>query len=860
MGFKDCLLSAVEQGAITREEAQALGDRFEADFAQKRLSLPESAAAKAARDELAKALRAEAIEKRRIVLLADAARGRLKTYLQGYRSLSGTVDVFDAVLNKLEHFGLGGTSSVAGKTKAIIALAHGELTEVMKTFRRAGLSGRRLNAPQAQDLAAAMLGKASDNEAVNVMAKSVADVFETLRQRFNAAGGQIGKLENYLPQTHDATALLRAGRDNWKASIKPLLDVSRMRDPLTGAGLSDGRLDQALDRVWATVATDGVSNRAPSGIRAGAGPISGQRAEERFLIFKDADAWMTYAKDFGEADPIRAIFSHINGMASDIAAMEELGPNPGATIEWLKQVVQREAAEAVAGNASLFDAKSRQLQTVADAIPYVAWRIDAVYQGLRGRAVVGRKVALGISSLRNVLTSAQLGAASLGAAVGDPFFDAMARKLTGLPINGAFGAITKTFSTATREQATRAGIIMDDFLNILADEGRFVGMIGGSEWSKWLADRTMTLSALSPMTQARKHVFALEFMGALADVADRRFDAIDPVLRRWMVGYGIDATDWEVIRSTPIARPDPSTGGLIQPSDIAKLADGPALPGIQKLLGLNEADAATAAAMTRAGVTRIAEKVIEMIQGQTERAVPSGTIRARSFVTGAAQRGTLAGEMLESFLQYKSFGLSLTTLQLQAIGAELAVSRARGAAYAGALVTTATLGGAMALQLAAISQGKDPRPTNDPRFWVNAMAKGGGFGIVGDFLFADVSRFGHTLAETLAGPVVGFANDLGAATLGNAQKAIFGKETTLTRDAIGLASRYTPVASSLFYARAAYKRVFLDQLDYLTDPAAHRRFREQERRSLRDNGQGFWWPPGEPMPKRLPDVSSAWRD
>ena len=42
MPFQDCLISAVEQGALSREEAQALNDDFDARFAEARMSLGES--------------------------------------------------------------------------------------------------------------------------------------------------------------------------------------------------------------------------------------------------------------------------------------------------------------------------------------------------------------------------------------------------------------------------------------------------------------------------------------------------------------------------------------------------------------------------------------------------------------------------------------------------------------------------------------------------------------------------------------------------------------------------------------------------------------------------------------------------
>ena len=40
---------------------------------------------------------------------------------------------------------------------------------------------------------------------------------------------------------------------------------------------------------------------------------------------------------------------HVNGMSKDIAAMELLGPNPAAMVEWMKQVVGQDVGRMEAG-------------------------------------------------------------------------------------------------------------------------------------------------------------------------------------------------------------------------------------------------------------------------------------------------------------------------------------------------------------------------------------------------------------------------------------------------------------------------------------------------------------------------------
>lgn len=841
MSFNDCMRSAVEQGVIDREQAAEITRIYREKFEQARQSMPEGEAARFAKEGLEAEQRATAAEARRRVLLQDSARERLAEYLQDFRDGSGNADIFEAVLAKFEHYGTGGTTSVSGRAKAIISLAHGELADVMRTFRRSRLTGGRFARPEAEAMVRELFGQGTGDASAKALAGPVREVFEKLRQRFNAAGGAIGKLDNYgLPQAHDATAMLRAAkkapeaRQKWVDFIRPLLDVDRMRDPLTGESLSAARLDEVLHQIWGNIATDGINRIKPSTQRHGAGALASQRADHRFLHFKDADSWLAYAREFGEPDPVRAIFNHINGMARDIAAMEELGPNPSAMVEWMKQVAQREASQALEGKPSLYKAGSKSLEKVRDNLNYIPWRIDAVWNGTRGAGSVSRRWAAGVSNLRNVLTSAQLGAASLLAAPTDPVFDMAARYLSGLPITKAMAGILKTFSAGTRDKAARAGLMVDDFVHTMQDGARWAGFLGGSEWSKWLVDRTMNWSMLEPMTQARRHVFGLDYMAAMADEADKPFAAVNPTMKRWMEGYGLTSADWDIIRATPQHGRTRGVAGMIRPSDVAQMEGG------------GEA----------------AERMLMMILGQTERAVPSGTIRASSFVTGAAQRGTFGGELLDSFLQYKSFGLSLTTLQLQAIGMELGMSRARGIGYGVTLAVLGTLAGSMAVQLRHMSQGRDPQPMDDANFWLAAGAAGGGFGIFGDFLFADTSRFDHSMTETLAGPTVGFLTDTFKLATGSLQQAARGDEEardkalvragTSTANYIG---RYTPVASSLWYERLAFRRLFVDQLHYLADPAAHRKFRNQEKKLEREMRQGFWWRPGQTGPDRMPEMS-----
>ena len=63
------------------------------------------------------------------------------------------------------------------------------------------------------------------NRAAQAGAQAWLDVIEKMRQRFNAAGGAIGKLGyGYLAQAHDAARVAKAGAEGWAREVLPLLD------------------------------------------------------------------------------------------------------------------------------------------------------------------------------------------------------------------------------------------------------------------------------------------------------------------------------------------------------------------------------------------------------------------------------------------------------------------------------------------------------------------------------------------------------------------------------------------------------------------------------------------------------------
>jgi len=77
----------------------------------------------------------------------------------------------------------------------------------------------------------------------------------------------------------------------------------------------------------------------------------------------------------------------------------------------------------------------------------------------------------------------------------------------------------------------------------------------------------------------------------------------------------------------------------------------------------------------------------------------------------------------------------------------------------------------------------------------------------------------------------------------------------LGRDSVNFLKRYTP-GGSLWYMSLGFNRLIADQLQKGVDPKARRAFRAKERKLKRDQGQQYWWRPGQVAPQRLPDLTN----
>lgn len=827
MSFADCLRTAVEGGELGAEDAKRLErdfKRFRDRFANNSEAMADAEAKKA----LAELLKAESAHQKRKAKLSLQSIKRISAELSSYRNPKGEADIAAAAVDMLEHFGTAPFASVEGRRKAIVGMAHARMEDALYHFRRSAIAGdlARHNKADLDNVLREAFGEATGDASARHFAKVWERTHEWLRQRFNAAGGAIGKLERWgLPQHHDARALRKAGMQTWKDSIRPLLDVNKMKHPLTGRAVDPGELDDILGEIWTNVATEGWAKKQPARQAFGRGSLANQRADHRFLIFRDADSWIAYQRDFGGGGDIFAsMMGHINAMAKDIAAMEVLGPNPSGTIEWMKQAVKKQAMEKAAGRKSLLAGNPEKANDLANSAER---KLDSLWGSIRGtlETPVNSTWASGFAAARSLITASVLGSAALSS-LSDIGTTMVARSFSGIGAKGAFADIVKAMGSMTRREAVSAGLILDNAMHVFHAQARYVGTLDGPGWSSFIADRVLTLSGLTPWTQSARHAFGLAFMRTAAENVDKPLEQLPEAFRSTFARYGIRAGDWDRMRRMQLH--DMGSGvKILRAQEIAERIDD-----------------------------RLAERFLEMIQSETEYAIPNGSNRSKIMLVDQNRPGTFMGEVVRSFAQFKSFGAVFLILHGRRIhGLLQGNDPLKGAAYAGSLLISTTLFGALSLQLKGLAQGRDPQEMN-ATFGAAAILQGGGLGIYGDFLFSNINRQGGGFATTFGGPVVQRANDLWNLTAGNVVQLASGEKTHFGRELVKFMKGNTP-GGTIWYTRLAWERILMDQLQFLVDPEADKAFKTRQRFFAKEYGQGFWWEPGRLTPQRAPNIDAA---
>ena len=658
-----------------------------------------------------------------------------------------------------------------------------------------------------------------DGHTGNTLAKAGAQawlkVIETMRTRFNDAGGDVGKLDyGYIPQPHNAIKIKAAGAEPWAAKVLDLLDRNRYRD-VDGRRLNDAEVLDMLRAAHETLASDGMNKQTPGQFK-GPGAKANAGSDSRVLHFKDGDAYLAYNAEFGKGSMYEAMIGHVSALSKSIAMVEDMGPNPNQQFRLQLDLAKQDDPVANKLGAELGD------RAIG---PEPMWAL------LNGGSGPMANLGLVGSTLRNINVFGKLAGALISSItdVGTVFLSTGYNKIPYWQVLEQVG--TSRSKEALDFMATH-GLIADSLISGLKffhDENIAQG------WSSRLANSTMKLSLMNAWTNAWRGGFAMAMMRKMGELSRKQWGDLTEFDRYHMGKRGITEEDWAVVNA-------------------AQLTD-------YKGHGMLTSEAIEAAGSPEAA--QAAKRIQAFITDESEYAVINPDLTTRAIQTwGGHQAGTGMGELSRTMMQFKSFPIAMITRHWaralegrKTAGMEGAPLIAKPGAYSVALVVSSAALGAIVVQAKQMLQGKDPIDTTRGKFWAQAFGQGGGMGYATNVLFNDTTQDRSPLesfSKLIVGPSFGTAADLYELTKGNIDETMAGKDSHFGAEAIQLIKGHTPYVN-LWYGKSAFEHLLLHNAQEAVSPGYLERVQNKARK---DWGQEYYWAPGDAMPERAPDLSA----
>lgn len=844
-GFIDCLTTATVRGLLDEgkaNEARQMFDELVRELREQGMS-EQNANIKAAQ-QATERVGYQVERRKKLLVLGNTVRNRVLADMRAYKTPDGKESYADAAIAMIERDEYGTSTSYVGKKAVILGEAHKRMADILDKFspKKMGLVNPKAGMDNmlaeifAQKKGVSKKSVTGDISAYE-MASAWSETANYLRERANLAGADIQVREDWhVPINWDWAATSKMGKQNFVNYMMTHADFNRMFDPATGqsmAGLSRENRAILLEKAYNTIKTSGYSELKAS---SGAGEFTANSLNySRFIQLKNAASWKEVNAKLGSGSVYDAMVGHVEHLSQQIAMLETFGPNPSMMKRYIENQVKIRAADLDTANPdpakfSNVAEQDKKLRTF-DAIWNTATNQNSLLNG--------DWLGFTLAGVRNLLTAAHLGSASLVALPGDFLAVKMTKKFNNIEGTRFMRDYFKLMNPANAEDrklAVRLGLIADAATSIAYGQQRLLGQITGPQFTQRIADVVMRASLMTPHTQAGRWAFGMEFLGALADNTNKSFE--DLPFKNTFKRYGINQFEWDEIRRTPVYEERGAT--FLRPDDIIN----------NSLLPPSKARA-------------LADKVMEMVIGESRVAIQEPTIRARAALISDTKPGTLIGELGRSAAMFKNFPITImmTHWRRNLLNSSMGGSKI---GYAAAFGLGLTMMGALSTQMKQVTQGKDPINMNPVtpegrKFWGGAALTGGGLGLWGDFLFKDVNRFGGGPAETAAGPVLSFLGDTVKLTTGNVLEAAQGKDTNFLPEMLQYTKRYMP-GGSLWYARLLLQRAVFDQLQEMADPKAHQKWRKQQTQLRKDYGQSFYWKPGDVLPGRKPDFSEAFKN
>lgn len=742
----------------------------------------------------------------------------------------------DDILGKMQDFGdeKGGWGERANqlltdyqvRRQSLRGLMFRKMSDVVEKYRTTvGASVmRKFEGMDGQyDILRELLGVNTGNVEAQKFAQAFRESTSFGLGEFNRASGNVVReLEDFgIPRDWDHIALSKKlGREGFVKMVVTKNDWERTERVL-GYAISPANRERFAGEAYDGIISNGLNKITPGAF--GLPSLANSRGEPRKLFFKPEDEVSLRQDGLVKGTVFESMVSHIDSLAHDVAMMNTFGPNPNNTAMWMKGLVDQHAAEI-------------NVKAKGDKDGYVQGqrrKMAAFNTGFRlanGTLISADPTiaAMAVRNSRTILSTIWLSRAGVTSIFSDMLNTGyVSARYAGSSYPRFLKEYFKTIGTGRHDimRAQRHGIVADTFVATAMNQMRYFAEMDVNSGVHKFSNTWLRLTGLLPITQVGRTATAKLMMGELADEAGKAMSAMSPARQKLFERYGITAEDWDIIRQH----------GIEKDQGVTWLTPG-ALADSEKL---------------GEKATDYALKLSDMINGETRYFIPEPGLRAQASTPwGFNINGTFWGEITASSRMFLG-----TMIEFYHTHLKRAMDGGFNARYLAALTTTGSFAAAMAYQVNALLDGKDPADMTDPMFWLNVQKNNGALAVAGAYLFNDGEQYGGW-SGLIAGGLVGFGSDVWSATAGAEMRALKGEKVNRAKWYNKVLRRVTP-RTPFPYVSLAFERMVMDELQEATDPTAQRTFRERVKNARKSSGQDYWWAPGAKSPRRAPNLMNA---
>lgn len=717
------------------------------------------------------------------------------------------------------HGDMSGIQSIDSKARAIASIYRGELVDFYTNIK--GGLGIFTDQELVQKIVRERFGENTGDALAKKISDKMGDVFETMRDRFNRNGGDIGKLDNWgLPQTHNLEKIAKAGKEAWVNKAESLIDT-RQYVHENGDYYSQQEIRSLLEYTYDTLSSDGA-NKIEVGRQAtggGTSKVTNRHGESRVLHFKDAESWLEYQSEFGGMQFVDLVEAHINGLSKDIAMVENLGSNPKTALKILMDAAAKKDWEK-----GIDDNKTQSSRKRAQVM------FDEFSGGNTPQSQVLANLGL---AYRSMNVASMLGGTTI-ASLADQATIAKTAHIHNLSYRKTFGELVRHLNPKNKEDRKlmhSLGFATEEMLGSIArwsDDG-LTSSYGKSEKlakiSSGIATQVLRVSFLNALTSASKmglDAMLMEKYGRLS--RSKAWSDLDVQDRELLSNTGLDERAWQVFQlAEPVV--DRNGNQLMSARSIYEIPD-------EKLAAFGDPK-------------QVKDQVSSQLQAhlldEQGMAIVEAGLRERTWMTVGA-KGTITGEVFKGITQFKSFSAAFLMRQGSRMVAQEGLKGK--AAYGIPLFVTMTLLGGLVVQLRELLNGNDPQTiydSNDPKkatsFFMRSLVAGGGLPVLGDILVAGADTSGRDANSFVSGPLGSDFTSLLGLTVGNLTQYNEGKDTNFGNEAFKFVKGKIP-AQNLWYTKAAINRMFFDEIqDTIAPGYREKALRKAERQQDRER---FW--------------------